>query len=395
MSREEGRTYSTEAKGRVPSVLVVDDDPLMVALITGLLASRNYSVIKSYNGTEALNVVRSQHIDLIICDVMMSTMSGYDFMEQVRREKDGGEIPFVFLTGVNGTESVRSSIEKGIEHHLPKPVEPQALLALVREKIGKTAMEEMLTKRDFDAYRRRVVHTLSHEFRTPLTAINVGTELLMEHKGSLNADKAMSLLDAVRRGGQRLEKLVKDFLLLQQIEAGITAEIFDTQATVVSVSDLIERFLSFKCRGYEEEGVSFRVTDGAARTKVRLVETQIFDCLDRLVSNAIKFTQGAKVIEITTGEQNDELRIEVHDRGCGFDFTQIESACDVFGQIDRAQNEQQGGGLGLPIARHYALGHKGRLEFTSREGGGTTVALVLPVVRPGRDAGEASPTHEQ
>lgn len=395
MSREEARTYSTDAKERVPSVLVVDDDPLMVALITGLLASRNYSVIKSYTGTEALNVVRSQHIDLIICDVMMSTMSGYEFMAQVRREKDGAEIPFVFLTGVTGTESVQASIEKGIENHLPKPVEPQALLALVREKIGKTAMEEMLTKRDFDAYRRRVVHTLSHEFRTPLTAINVGTELLMEQKGSLDADKAMRLLDAVRRGGQRLERLVKDFLLLQQIEAGIIAEIFDTQATVVSMSDLLERFISFKCKPYEDEGVSFRVTDGAARIKVRLVETQIFDCLDRLVSNAVKFTQGPKVVEIATIEQNQEVRIEIQDRGCGFDFSQIEAACDVFGQIDRASSEQQGGGLGLPIARHYALGHRGRLEFSSREGGGTTVALVLPIVRPGRDAGEASPIHEQ
>lgn len=395
MSREEALTYSTGNKARQPSVLVVDDDPLMVALITGLLASRNYSVIKSYNGADALNVVRSQPIDLIICDVMMSTMTGYDFMAQVRREKDGAQIPFVFLTGVDGTESVQASIEKGIENHLPKPVEPQALLAIVREKIGKTAMEEMLTKQDFDAYRRRVVHTLSHEFRTPLTAINVGTELLMEQKGSLDAEKAMSLLDAVRRGGQRLEKLVKDFLLLQQIEAGMIAEVFDRQSTVVAVSDFLDRYLSFRCKAHEDHGVSFRVTDGAPRAKVRLVETQLFDCLDRLVSNAIKFSQGSKVVEISSAIVHNEVRIEVHDRGCGFDFAHIESACDVFGQIDRANSEQQGGGLGLPIARHYALGHKGRLEFVAREGGGTTVALVLPIVRPGRDANEASPTHEQ
>jgi CheY-like chemotaxis protein len=71
MSRDEVRAYSTECEAKVPSVLVVDDDPLIVALLTGVLTSKNYSVIKSYSGQDALKMIRSQQVDLIICDVVM------------------------------------------------------------------------------------------------------------------------------------------------------------------------------------------------------------------------------------------------------------------------------------------------------------------------------------
>ena len=97
MSRDEAATYSTDREARQPSVLVVDDDPLIVALLTGLLTSKDYSVIKSYSGVEALNVIKSRRVDLIVCDVVMPSMNGYDFLEAVRKEV-GLQIPVVFLT---------------------------------------------------------------------------------------------------------------------------------------------------------------------------------------------------------------------------------------------------------------------------------------------------------
>ena len=361
MSRDEAATYSTDREARQPCVLVVDDDPLIVALLTGLLTSKDYSVIKSYSGAEALNVIKSRHVDLIICDVVMPSMNGYDFLEAVRKE-GSSHIPVVFMTPVEGGEMIATKLEKGVEHSVPKPIDPQALLAAVREAIGRQAVEEMITKRDFDAYRKRVVHTLSHEFRTPLSAINIGMELLLEHKETLNTDKATNLLEAVRRGGLRLERLVKDFLILQQMEAGITHEIFASHASVVSLSDMLQRYMSFKASPYQSEGYEFKVADNSEDACVKVVEANILDCLDRLVSNAVKFSEKVKVVEI------------------GVDGKQVEAAFDIFSQINRESKEQQGGGMGLPIARKYASAHKGRLEFKAREGGGSVVTLVLPLV---------------
>jgi two-component system sensor histidine kinase/response regulator len=379
MSRDEAATYSTDRETRQPSVLVVDDDPLIVALLTGLLTSKEYSVIKSYNGADALNVIKSRRVDLIICDVVMPSMNGYDFLEAVRKEV-GSHIPVVFLSPSDGGEMLTTKLEKGVEHCIPKPIDPQALLAAVREAIGRQAVEEMITKRDFDAYRKRVVHTLSHEFRTPLSAINIGMELLLEHKETLDTDKATNLLEAVRRGGLRLERLVKDFLILQQMEAGITHEIFASHASVVTLSDMLQRYMSFKAYPYQSEGYEFRVNDRSEGSRVKVVEANILDCLDRIVSNAVKFSEKEKIVEIDVSIDRREARIAVKDRGCGIDGKQVEAAFDIFSQINRESKEQQGGGMGLPIARKYASAHKGRLEFKAREGGGSIVTLVLPLV---------------
>ena len=379
MSRDEVPTYSTEHEARTPSVLIVDDDPLIVALLTGLLTSKDYSVIKCYNGHDALEAIKAQAVDLIICDMVMPTMSGYDFLEKVRLEV-GSHIPFVLLTPVDSGNATKAKLEKGVDHSVSKPVDPQALLTAVRDAIGKQSAADTITKRDFDAYRKRVVHTLSHEFRTPLSAINIGMELLLEHKNSLDSDKAANLFEAVRRGGLRLERLVKDFLILQQMEAGITQEIFSSHASHVVVSDLIERFMSFRASAYQEEKVEFKISDCSEGAIVKVVESNILDCVDRLVSNAVKFSDESKVVELDVVTQGREVRISIKDRGCGIDMTQVEAAFDTFGQINRECKEQQGGGMGLSIAKRYASAHRGRLELRERSGGGSIVTLVLPVV---------------
>ena len=136
MSRDEVPTYSTDREARTPSVLIVDDDPLIVALLTGLLTSKDYSVIKCYNGNDALEAIRSHTVDLIICDVVMPKMSGYDFLEKVRHEV-GSHIPFVLLTPLDGGPTAKAKLENGVEHSVSKPVDPQALLTAVRDALGK------------------------------------------------------------------------------------------------------------------------------------------------------------------------------------------------------------------------------------------------------------------
>ena len=202
----------------------------------------------------------------------------------------------------------------------------------------------------------------------------------MEHRQSLDSERVASVLEAVRRGGQRLERLVKDFLILQQMEAGITQELFSSHASVLSASEVIERFMTIKIPTHREKEVTFAVRDRSGGAWVRVVEANILDCLDRLVSNAIKFSEARKDVEIDVDVDGREVRFSVMDRGCGIAPDSSETACEIFTQIGRETREQQGGGMGLAIARRYATAHEGRLEFELREGGGSSVTLVLPLV---------------
>lgn len=365
---------------RSPSVLVVDDNPLIVDVVKSLLRSQNYCVFSSTNGQEAWELIQKTCVDVVICDVMMPKMGGYELYETLRANPQYTHIPFVFLTALDDQKEIGRGKEAGADDYLCKPFEPEELLAVVKGKLQRSrALQELGDKR-FDEYRRKILHTLSHEFRTPLVAVNSGVELLLEHQDALGSDKARRLLDAVKRGGARLEKLVGDFMILQQIEAGLAAKLFEVRAAECGLGKLVESVVLSRQESYKAQGISLLFADHSKEARVRIAEAQIVDCLDRLISNAVKFSSENPCIELELDCSELSLRLAVKDRGIGLDLSKIKEALDVFGQINRDKLEQQGGGLGLAIASQYAAINQGRLEFESRTGGGTIVTLVLPAV---------------
>jgi DNA-binding response OmpR family regulator len=385
MSRDDHNIEEDEGQPPGAAVLVVDDNPLILDVVRGLLRSQNYQVFTSKNGFEALDIIQSKQVDIIICDVMMPRMGGYELHDLVRQNPECTHVPFIFLTALDDRGEIAQGKGVGADDYLCKPFEPRELLAVVRGKIMRAQSIKAQSDKKYDNYRRRVIHTLSHEFRTPLVAINTGMELLMEHSKTLDPDKSKSLLDAVRRGGRRLEKLVSDFMVLQQMEAGVIKRVFDSRAARVAVPDLLYHYMQAKGCVYVDRGVKICVTDDSEGQCVKVVEPHIVDCIERVVSNAVKFSSvpssSAVEVDIHAYVSQGEVSIDVKDRGIGLDPDKLDEAIDVFGQVNRERLEQQGGGLGLPIASRYAAVNQGRLEFEPRAGGGSIVSVVLPVAK--------------
>lgn len=361
------------------SVLVVDDNPLIVNVLKSLLTAAEYQVFTCNDGREAAELLDTKRVDVIICDVMMPAMDGYELHETVRGKAELSHIPFIFLTALDDNLEILKGKESGADDYLVKPFDPRELLSIVKGKIKRSHGLRHMSEERYDQYRKKVIHTLSHEFRTPLVAINTGTELLIEQQHSLDENKAQNLLEAVRRGGQRLERLVNDFMVLQQIEAGIARRMHDSRAGVLSVSKMVKDFLESRAELLERQKSQLTLVDRAEGVTAKIYETQILDVMDRLLSNALKFRGTDNSLEIHIYPLEHEVAIEFRDRGIGIDPERIKEAVDVFGQIDRDRLEQQGGGLGLAIASRYAALNGGRLEFERRNGGGAVVTLFLPL----------------
>jgi two-component system sensor histidine kinase/response regulator len=368
----------TSDLGVEASVLVVDDNPLIVNVLKSLLGSENYHVFTSADGQEALGVLDSKSIDVIVCDVMMPNMDGYQFFNSVRQKPEFSHIPFVFLTALADNTEVNKGHETGADDYIVKPFDPRALLSIIRGKVVRSKNLKNLSEEKYDKYRKKVIHTLSHEFRTPLVAINTGTELLMEQK-HLDPSRVKNLVEAIRRGGQRLERLVTDFMLLQQIEAGIAQRMYDTRANPVVISTLVRSYIETNTSWFEAEGTIVTFVDHSQNARCAVYEPHILAILDRVVNNAIKFRKDDRSVEIHLYPEDCELVLEVRDRGIGIHVDQIKEAVDVFGQINREKLEQQGGGLGLAISSRYAAINRGHLDFENRKDGGAIISLVLPV----------------
>lgn len=366
--------------GQQGTVLVVDDNPLILNVLRSLLSAEQYEVFAFDNGADALQSLERHPVDLIICDVMMPTMGGYELQETIRARAEYCHIPFVFLTALDGSDDKQKGKESGADDYVLKPFDPKEILALVRGKIHRAKSLKKQSEEKYDIYRRKVLHTLSHEFRTPLVAINTGTELILEQQG-LDNKKVRTLVEAIQRGGLRLERLVNDFMILQQIEAGLAERLFQTRAVEVPAQALGERIASH-VRGLVEEAKGvLDVHSLLSGQVVKVYEPQILDSVFRLVQNSVKFSKEVPQIELEYMSLGDEVAFTVKDRGVGFDPEKMKQALVLFTQFDRDKMEQQGSGIGLTIAAHYAHIHGGRVEFESRDLGGAAVHIILPTIQ--------------
>ena len=363
-----------------PSILVVDDNPLITNVLTSLLTSQEYSVRVASNGQEALDCLQDGPSDLIICDVMMPQLDGYGLFQKVREVPDFAHIPFVFLTALGEQPDVMQGVESGADDYVVKPFDPKHLLSLVKGKVTRSKAIKTQTHQANDNFRKRIIHTLSHEFRTPLVAINTGTELLVEHDGPLDRDKAKSLLQAIQRGGMRLEKLVNDFMLMQQVEAGIAERLFRSRGVEASPGELVGEFLDLKKEAIADQNFEVTFEDFTNSTLCSIYTPQLHEMVWRLIENAMKFSENSRTIEVVVLNRDDSVGIEVRDRGIGMNANQLGVALDTFAQINRDKLEQQGGGLGLALVKRYAGIHGGEFTLENREGGGSVARITLPVV---------------
>ena len=363
------------------SILVVDDNPLIVNVLRSLLGSQHYEVLCSNNGKEALEILSCKKVDVIFCDVMMPELDGYGLHARVREHSEYGHIPFVFLTALDSVDEQKEGKSTGADDYVVKPFDPAALLAVVKGKVARSKGLKKLSEQRYDSYRKRVIHTLSHEFRTPLVAINTGAELLLEQENSLDKPKVQNLLQAIQRGGMRLEKLVNDFMLLQQIEAGVAERLFNSRHGLKDVTSILLTFKEIQKDEIAAHGFTVQWVQHCEGIRADIYEPHILDILNRIFSNALKFHGGNRQIEVHAYPLGETVAIEIRDRGIGINVEKVREAIEAFGQIDRDVLEQQGGGLGLSIANRYATINGGKLEFERRADGGSIVRLILPAIR--------------
>jgi two-component system sensor histidine kinase/response regulator len=364
------------------SVLVVDDNPLVLGVMRTLLAAHDYAVLTSENGKQALATLAEHSVDLIICDVMMPEMGGYDLHKAVRENRKLSHVPFVFLTALADPGEIEQGLRSGADDYLVKPFDPQKMLSIVEGKIARSRMLRRASADQFDDYRKRVVHTLSHEFRTPLVAINTGTELLIDNHSAMPVEKVQHLLEAIQRGGQRLERLVSDFMLLQQVEAGVSQRLFESRSTVLVVGEVVARVVEGLGEQIASLGYELSYRDETARARCKIYEPQFHEILARLVDNAVKFSPEHRRIDVVGRLVDSAVWVDVCDRGIGIDPQALDEAGNPFGQMNRDKLEQQGGGFGLAIAKRFAGVNRGRIEIGPREGGGTVVSVIIPVYDP-------------
>lgn len=366
------------------NILVVEDNAAMLEGIRDILEMAGYQVVTALDGQDALELMEQQPPDLIVSDIMMPRMDGYQFFSAVRANPKWLSIPFIFLTAKDQQVDVRLGKQLGADDYLTKPFEPEDLLVTVDAKLERVAILQAAAEAEMNKLKQNILNTLSHEFRTPLTYIRGYLELIL-HEGpdQLSVDELRDFLQRVKQGSDRLRRLVDDFIFLVMLETGEAKNAFHWERMYFTgLRSMLETIVYQLTPLARQRNVHLEADIAQSLPGTMLHVDYIKGALERLIDNATKFSQqtGGHVLVRATAD-DEWIYIAVQDSGVGIAATEIPFLFKRLHQLRREQLEQQGVGAGLSIVKGIVEIHGGRVEVESQLGQGSTFTLALPITQ--------------
>ena len=359
-----------------PTILVVDDDATNRALIRAYLADDG-RVVEAASGPEALQLLRAEPIDLLLVDVMMPGMSGYELCREVKGRTSGDVLlPVLMLTALTEQESRNAGLEAGADDYLNKPVNRHELRLRVaaflklrgQDRLIRRQVEEL---RQLDALKDDLVSLMVHDMRSPLAAVLAELDMLRSDipDGELRAGAA-----SAHAAAGRLREIVDDILQVRLLEEGKLN--LDLQAC--PISDIVKEAVAGVEPIAVERGVSVSLmSNGGPPLSVdrKLVRRAV----ENILANAIKYSPRRASVEVLTRAAEGGIEVAVADRGPGIPDALKSKLFEKFGSVEMARGEgRRGYGLGLYLVRLVASAHGGRALAQNREGGGSIFGLWLP-----------------
>jgi signal transduction histidine kinase len=373
-----------------PKVLIVDDTPANLIVMENLLEKEDCQLIMASSGEEALSQVMDHDFAIILLDVQMPGMDGFETAELIRGVQKSRDVPIVFVTALNNEKAyVFKGYEMGAVDFLFKPLDQSILTskvnAFLRLDRQRKALEEEVarrkaTERELEKAKKEAdfanqsksdfLANMSHEIRTPMNAV-LGYAQILQGK-NLEADDNLSV-SHILSSGNHLLTLINDILDISKIESGkmeVLLNDFDLTQMIYFLTGMFnpkcqEKDLDFKVEGVNE-----------APVWVNGDETKIRQVLINLLGNAVKFTDSGVVSLKITVTNNDQYQFNVTDTGKGVSAEAQKSIFEPF-QQDKEGREKGGTGLGLAIAQGHVQAMGGQLELVSELGKGSQFTLSL------------------
>ena len=350
-------------------VLVVDDSPQNRLVAVGHLEAAGYEVVGVGSGDEALAYLKSNRVDLVILDVLMPVMSGFEVCKRIRAMPQLSGVPVMFLTALGDREATQPALDAGGDDLLPKPFQRAELLLRTRSLIRQRHQgQELAAQNDrlkkLEADKRRMTQLIVHDLKGPATALLANAELLKA--GVLPADLA-DAVDDIEIAVGHLDRTIKNLLDLSRAEdVGISIHLdyVDLRALVAeTVGNLRGLAKLHKVRIAQHIEVETLIGDHELFRRM----------LANLVHNAIRHSPPDSEIEISAARDGGSVVLEVRDRGPGVSEEDADRIFDPY-----VTKSGAGHGLGLVFCRLAAEAHRGTIAVESREPTGSTFRVRLP-----------------
>ncbi len=374
---------------KIPSILVVDDQPDNFDIIETLLAAQNYQLYYAASARNAVELLETLKIDLILLDVMMPEVDGIQACRNIKADPKFASIPIVMVTALNTKEDLASCLQSGADDFISKPIHKVELEARVHSMLRiKQQYDEIydlsqiqqetisILETSIDKLRTNLLASMPHELNTPLNGILGGINLLLFDLDEMPPDEIRELLEISQSAALRLESVVQRLLLHLQLEltGQIPRQLLDQTSCLHSIVETVLTKQADRAK-----------RDADIRLSVDTIELQIppqysHALITELVDNAFKFSTPGTPIEIVSDWDGSHCNVLICSYGRIMTPEQI-NEIGAFMQFDRKLYEQQGLGLGLKIVQSIVKAIGGSFSIASSPPNQTAVRLQLPVAQ--------------
>ena len=366
------------------SILIIDDEVSNVDALAAVLGHEGYTMFRATSGEEGLGILEREKIDLVLLDILMPGLDGFETLSRIRVHKKTKDLPVIFLTGfMRDPLSMERGFNLGVNEYLVKPIDTNELIVRVKSILRMTVAEKKVMQLQSDFF-----SMLVHDLRGPLTAVRAFTQLMMEEKNLSEQDKD-EMLQTIEKASEQMLDLINDILDLSKLESEyVSLNKHPTDLTGMIDHTLLQmKPLALKksitfAKDYEADGVSV-VAD----------ESKIEQVMDNLLMNSMKFTgeRGEIVVTVRSARYNDHtlknagverpsVVVRVKDNGIGIPAKEIPFIFDKYRQIvTSAVVAGKGTGLGLAICKNIVEAHGGKIWVESQEHVGSSFYFSLPL----------------
>ena len=391
---------STSEKVSVkPTILIVDDNPQNLQVLGRLLQERNYQIEFATNGLAALDWLGSKTFDLVLLDINMPEMDGFEVCRRIRSDEKYSKLPVVFLSADNDRESILKGFELGGQDYVTKPFDSRELIVRVKTHISlkdslekledvnkalevkvqertqqlKVANEnlEIMNSRlvELDNAKSDFLNLISHEIRTPLNGIILPIEMLKE---PLSAEETKELVEILDSSVKRLEKFSLNALLITRLKTK-PGEIAKKE---IDIEAVIDEALAGEKEAADAKSIKIERRKGNIPGKLRGEAELVKKAIQNVLNNAVVFSGEGTRIDLATGSEGGAAVIVISDQGKGIPEELMQRGFEPFSR--GMEYHDKSTGVGIPITKMIMEAHGGSVEIKSQANLGTSVILRLP-----------------
>ena len=377
---ELNETFESQINRSDYKILIVDDVVSNVLLLKILLTNEKFQVCTASNGKQCIEVAQNEHPDLILLDVMMPDLNGFDTAVILKKDPSTQEIPIIFLTALNNPNDLVKGFQVGANDFLTKPFNKEELVMRVMHQIQLVAAKRIIVRQNEElkrtiSNRDKMYSVIAHDLRSPMASIRMVLNLAVNVVSpEMVGDEIFGLLDKANRESEETHDLLDNLLKWTKSQTGrlnVVYQDIDLDDIVPGVVDIFKMIAEMK-------KIDLKYLPAEEKLTVRADNDMIKTIIRNFLSNAVKFTPAGKGIEVFYTREGDFARVSVRDHGVGVEPERVETIFHK-GETTYGTGGEEGSGLGLQLCQDFARKNGGEAQVESTLGEGSTFSFTIPL----------------